>query len=123
MFVRLTQFIYFVGILLSDNFSVVSLAVGQDLLQEARESEEADSCGLAISKDQVGPVWYCVTLEIDGNCMIKKNTVSFRNNPKYNFPCRMYSSWCLEAVTSEDLPEVTKEAFEDGSSTQNSEQL
>jgi hypothetical protein len=51
MFVRLTQFICF-----SANFSVVSLAVGQDLLQEARESEEADSCGLAISKDQVGPV-------------------------------------------------------------------
>ena len=29
----------------------------------------------------------------------------------------------LEAVTSEVLPEVTKEAFEDGSSTQHSEQL
>jgi hypothetical protein len=29
----------------------------------------------------------------------------------------------LEAVTSEDLPEVTKEAFEDGCSTQHSEQL
>ena len=80
----------------------------QDLLQEAREEareEVREEAREEVMEPEVGAKVLQLTSDLQEHLFISDEI------------CR-----CLEAVASEDLPQVTKEAFEVGSSNQHSEQ-